>query len=226
MSGSGRRPAPRSRAELQVRAAALGGCTVAALAHALGQPLPAAPQRAKGFVGQLVELALGADPQAYTRPDFPHLQVELKTIPLDARGLPAESTFCCAIAMQEAQQAHWHSSRLRQRLGCVLWIPVQAAALAPLPQRRLGRACLWTPTPAQSRLLQADWEQLMGMVGAGQAAALDARLGTVLQVRPKAAHAGVRTLGQGPDGPEAVRPLGFYLRPSFTAQIVGTAALL
>ncbi len=215
-----RRPAPCSRRELELRALALQGCSLERLAQALGQQLPADPRTAKGYIGQLVELALGADAKAGTLPDFPHLGVELKTVPLDARGVPVESTFCCSIAMAGADRAEWENSRLRQRLGCVLWVPVEGIGLRPWPQRCFGRARLWVPDALQTQILRGDWEHLMGEIGAGRGPQLTAHAGRVLQVRPKAAHAGVRTLGAGPDGPEAVLPLAFYLRAHFTAAVL------
>ena len=207
-----------------MRAQALGGCRVDTLAAALGVPLPAQPQRAKGFVGQLVELALGADPQAHTRPDFPDLGVELKTLPVGDRGVPSQSTFCCSIAMAEAAHAHWETSRLRRRLGCVLWLPVHSAAVAPLAERRFGRAHLWEPTQSQWQQLRTDWEELMGSIGAGLGGQLSARIGSILQVRPKAAHAQVRCVGEGPDGLQALLPLAFYLRRGFTASLSACTA--
>src|SRR4051794_34533200 len=112
-----RQPPPESRRELEIRAAALAGCRVQALAEALRLPLPASHLRGKGFVGQLAERALGADPLAGERPDFPDLGVELKTLPVDARGRPVESTFVCSIDMGRADREEWDTSRLRLRLA-------------------------------------------------------------------------------------------------------------
>ena len=215
-----RRPPPVSHRELEIRAAALQGRSVAELAAALGLQVPQHSVRGKGFVGQLVERALGADPKAGPAPDFPQLQVELKTVPVDGRGRPVESTFCCSIRMAGADAERWESSRLRRRLACVLWVPVSAARLHSLPDRCFGRARLWWPNPSEEAQLRGDWEHLMGTIGAGLGGSLGARAGTVLQVRPKAAHARVRTLAPGPDGPQATLPLGFYLRTGFTAQIL------
>ncbi len=215
-----RQPPPCSCAELQLRARALEGVDVGSLAAALGEPLPQSPQRAKGFVGQLAELALGADADAYDRPDFVALGVELKSIPVDAQGRPRESTFCCSIRMAAAPSATWEGSRLKRRLACVLWLPVVTTKEQSLAARRFGRARLWRPSAATWALLRADWEQLMGMLGAGQGGLLTAHKGELLQVRPKAANARQRTLGQDGDGPAAVAPMGFYLRPSFTAAIL------
>lgn len=210
---------PVSRRALQVRAHALAGHSIADLAAALGVPLPPTSLRGKGFVGQLVERALGADPQARERPDFPDLGVELKTIPVDGQGRPCASTFVCSIAMAKADAAEWEEATLHKRLACVLFMPVHTPSNAALGARVLGRAKLWTPSPETQVQLRADWEDLIGAIGAGRGDTLTAREGHYVQVRPKAAHARVRTLGPSPDGVQSMLPLGFYLRPSFTRAI-------
>ena len=218
-----RHPAPQSLRELVVRAEALAGHTLGELAAALDVALPADPRSAKGLCGSLVELALGAAADAGDGPDFPDLGVELKTIPIGANGRPAESTFVCSIAMAHADREEWHTSRLRRRLACVLWVPVTAARLAPLPSRRLGRASLWRPSAQEESVLKADWEDLMGALGAGRADELTAHRGSVLQVRPKARSATVRTVGLTADGAGEVAPRGFYLRASFTAEVLAAS---
>ncbi len=214
-----RRPAPCTEAELLLRAQALAGAPVGDLAAALGIALPEEPARAKGFVGQLVEAALGADPKAFDRPDFPSLGVELKTIPLRTDGMPAESTFCCSISYAAVDKEQWGTSRLKQRLQSVLFLPVQASQVAPLSQRVFLRSLLWRPKTETMALLQADWEELMGCLGRGEIPS--AHGGQILQLRPKAANKRVRTLG--PLG-EKQPPLGFYLRARFTARILAGEA--
>lgn len=218
-----RRPPPLTLRELEIRADALQGRTVGELAAALARPVPAETRRAKGFVGALVEAALGADAAAGDGPDFPALAVELKSVPVGTNGRPVESTFVCSITMATADTESWRTSRLRRRLRCVLWIPVESARLAPLADRRFGRPLLWSPNAKDEELLRADWEHLVGAVGAGRSGSLSAREGRILQVRPKASSSRVRTLAPGPDGPERTLPLGFYLRARFTAAILARA---
>jgi DNA mismatch repair protein MutH len=220
-AGSSRRQPPQTETELMVRARALCGHTVAELAQALQTPLPAESRRAKGFVGQLVEAALGADRYAGERPDFPQLGIELKTIPVDRRGRSAESTFVCSINFGRTETETWECSRFRQRILCVLWLPVQCAKEAALGERRFGQACLWRPTSSELESLRQDWEYLIGAIGAGQLARLTARAGRYLQVRPKAAHARVTRWAPGEDAPQKDLPVGFYLRAQFTAAILG-----
>jgi DNA mismatch repair protein MutH len=218
-----RRPAPGSVRELELRAHALSGRSMGEVAAALGVPVPEDERRAKGFVGQLVERALGADPSAGERPDFPELGVELKTIPLRPDGTPVESTFCCSIRMGEADRVVWPESRLERRLRCVLWIPVEAAGAAPLAQRRIGAPKLWRPSVEELALLRTDWEDLIGAIGAGGTPG--SHVGRVLQVRPKAANSAERTVAPTEDGAGEALPLGFYLRPAFTAALLAPSKI-
>lgn len=215
-----RRQAPQSIPELISRARALCGFRVHEVAQALNMGLPADSIHGKGFVGQLVELVLGADPKACERPDFPDLHVELKTIPTYANGRPAASTFVCSIDMLAADKAFWETSILKQRLKQVLFVPVVAPPKTPIGQRQFGKAIFWQPDGQALELLRQDWEDLMGLIGAGRGGSLSARQGRLLQVRPKAAHANVRTLGYGHEGVEPILPLGFYLRAKFTEKIL------
>lgn len=210
--------------QLVGRAGALAGVSVEELAAGLGVELPADTRRAKGLVGSLVERVLGADAGVRDEPDFRTLGVELKTVPVGPRGVPAESTFCCSIHMASADTERWETSRLRRRLARVLWVPVQSARVARLAQRRFGRAVLWEPTAVQWATLRADWEDLMGAIGAGWSEELCGHIGAVLQVRPKAPNAQARVWAPGPDGPHRVPPLGFYLRASFTAGLLGLSS--
>jgi len=207
---------------LLLRARALCGQRVSALAELLGVAVPTDNRRSKGFVGGLCELALGADVDAGERPDFLCLGIELKTIPCDRHGKPAESTFCCSIAFGNAANETWEESRLRQRLRRVLWVPVESAKVCPtLGERIIGVPRLWSPSAAEFDALRADWEHLMGAIGAGRAATLSAREGDILQVRPKARLSSDRCLSPAADGTQMALPLGFYLRVGFTATIFG-----
>ncbi|WP_437872347.1 DNA mismatch repair endonuclease MutH [Sorangium sp. So ce363] len=218
---------PRDEAELRCRAAALAGLTLADLARALGCAVPRGGVRTKGAAGALVERALGATAGSTSRPDFPHLGIELKTIPVEVTGAPQESTFVCSISLSDADRAEWETSRARAKLACVLWVPIIAAPGRPSEERRLGAPRLWQPTDAQERVLRADFEDLMGLIGIGAVEALTAHAGRWLQVRPKAASGRSRTLAFGRDGEMiAALPRGFYLRPSFTGAILRDPAAI
>ncbi|MBD3667918.1 MAG: DNA mismatch repair endonuclease MutH, partial [Kangiella sp.] len=65
------------------------------------------------------------------------------------------------------------------------------------------------------------FEDTIDTVAMGQIEQIDARFGEVMQVRPKAANSKALTEAIGPEG-ETIQtlPRGFYLRPSFTRQIL------
>lgn len=218
---------PSSERELCDRAAWLSGRTIGELARALGAPVPAAGARGKGKMGELVEKALGAEAGSTSQPDFPRLGIELKTIPIDSAGAPRESTFVCSIAIAGAERADWSTSVARAKLSQVLFVPIVVGDEEPVDSRRIGRALLWRPTAEQEAVLRDDFESAMGMIGAGHVEKLTARSGRWLQVRPKAATGRARTFSFGPEGEWiATVPRGFYLRATFTRELLRDPAAL
>ena len=216
-----RNPPPRTEAELRRRAEALAGLSLGELAQALGEPVPPDLRRAKGWPGQLVEAWIGASAGSLAEPDCLELGVELKTVPVGRDGRPLESTYVCTVALEGACAETWEGCWVHRKLARVLWVPVEADRGTPVAARRFGTALLWSLEPDLERVLRADWEELMELICLGRVAEVTARLGTYLQVRPKAAHA--RSLGRavGPDGaPILTNPRGFYLRTAFTAEIL------
>jgi DNA mismatch repair protein MutH len=219
-----REPPPRDEPELLARALALEGSPVEQVARRWGLRVSGAAVSTKGKVGELVERALGATGGSNATWDFPALQVELKTIPVDERGTPRESTFVCAVSLLEAERAEWETSWARAKLARVLWVPIDIRADG---SRRVGRALLWSPSEQQQRVLAGDFEEILGRIGIGDVEGVSARVGRWLQLRPKAAHGGVRTRAPGGYGETvATVPRGFYLRARFTGAILRDAAAL
>jgi DNA mismatch repair protein MutH len=213
--------APASEQELVDRAQALAGLRLAELAERFRAPVPPDLRRAKGFVGSLVERALGASAGSRALPDFPELAIELKTLPVDRAGTPVESTFVCTIPLTEIGSVEWADSRVRRKLAKVLWMPVEGERAIPVGERRLGHALLYALTQEDEAVLRADWEELAGYIGRGHVEQLTGHLGRFLQIRPKAAHSRARRVGLDADGaPFAALPKGFYLRPSFTHAVL------
>jgi DNA mismatch repair protein MutH len=213
--------APRSEDELRARAQWLAGRTIGDLAAALGLEAPVSGVRGKGKVGDLLEKVLGAEAGSAAMPDFPHLGIELKTIPVSAGGAPKESTFVCTISLSDAERADWETSVARGKLSHVLFVPLIGESKQPSSERVIGAPVFWRPTLDQEAVLRSDFEDAMGVIGAGGIEAITARAGRWLQVRPKAATGRARTISFGPDGEWiATVPRGFYLRATFTGAIL------
>ncbi len=220
------RTEPADPAALLARARALAGRTLAQVAAEVGRALPDEPKRAKGFIGELLEEALGASASSRSLPDFPHLGIELKSIPVAADGTPRESTFVCTLPMAVLARTPWEESPAHHKLTHVLWVPVEAAD-GPLGPRRIGAALLWRPSPAQEALLQADWELFGALVRRGDGDGIDARHGEALQLRPKGADADELSWDEDAEGePIRAKRRGLYLRPTFTRALLARALIV
>jgi DNA mismatch repair protein MutH len=215
---------PQDEAELLVRARALRSATIDDLAARFGVRVQGPAVATKGKVGELLERALGATGGSSATWDFPEIRVELKTVPVDEEGRPQESTFVCAVTLLDAESAEWEESWVRAKLSRVLWVPVVANAQG---DRRVGQARLWSPSAEQEAILRDDFEEILGRIAASGIEDVSARVGRWLQLRPKAAHGGVRTQAPAGDGDlTATVPRGFYLRARFTGAILQDAAAI
>lgn len=208
-------------AELFARASALAGQRFADVAAAQGMQVPADLRRNKGWVGQLLEAALGAEAGSQQLQDFPDLGVELKTIPLDARGEPLETTFVCTAPLTDIAKLSWQHSNVRNKLQLVLWVPIDGRREIPLAERTIGTAFFWQPNASEEAQLKADWQEHMDRIALGEVEDIQAQQGEVLQLRPKAANSRVLTPAIGRHG-QLIQtlPRGFYLRKEFTRALL------
>ena len=212
---------PQTLEQLLSQAQSIAGLTFGELADELHIPIPPDLKRDKGWVGMLLERALGATAGSKAEQDFSHLGVELKTLPINAEGYPLETTFVSLAPLVQNSGVKWENSHVRHKLSCVLWMPIEGSRHIPLRERHIGAPILWKPTADQERQLKQDWEELMDLIVLGKLDQITARIGEVMQLRPKGANSRAVTKGIGKNG-EIIDtlPLGFYLRKEFTAKIL------
>lgn len=222
---------PQTFTELRDRARQLAGKKISTIASVLRSTantklpnldltIPNNLKHAKGWIGQLLEYALGATAGSKAVHDFPELQIEMKTIPLNNLLQPIESTYVCT-APPVTKYLHWQQSWVCKKLQHVLWIPIEADPSLPLTERRVLTPFFWQPNQAQAIILQQDWEELMELLQMGGMEKLSAKYGTYLHIRPKAANSKVLIETYNEHG-EIINtvPKGFYLRTAFTRELL------
>ncbi len=212
---------PQSEEQLLDRARQLAGLTLADLAAKFNMNVPKDTRHAKGWIGQLAELTLGATASSLAEPDFQLIGIELKTLPLTASGKPKESTYVCMVPLTNLHEQNWETSWLKRKLQRVLWLPLEADKHIPLASRHIGNAILWSPSETETMQLQQDWEELMELVCLGKLDQITSHMGRYLQIRPKGANAKSLTTTLDEEGNTIqTLPRGFYLRPEFTQKII------
>ncbi len=212
---------PKTKEALLARVEALGGLTLAHIAKDFNLSVPADLRQSKGWVGELMEKALGADAGCLAKPDFRQLGIELKTLPVDNNGRVIESTYVSVVPLLNHWGLQWHQSEVYGKLAKILWLPIEADPAISLPQRRVGCGFLWSPNTVQEAILRQDWQELMDMVALGELEQISAKIGTYLQIRPKGANGKSLRWGVSASGEKILTlPRGFYLRRLFTQSLL------
>ncbi len=210
---------PKSLEGLRARVEDLQGLSIAELYREVS--VSEAIWQKKGTFGLAIELFLGADAKNEAKPDFTNLGIELKSLPVDLSGEPKESTFVASINLQTIAKEDWLTSVVYKKLSHVLWLPYEASSTIPFLQRRVGKGFFWQPNEQEEALLKKDWQELTDLLVLGRIKEISARLGKILQIRPKAANG--KSLCNGFDESGALiktLPRGFYLRRHFTTGIM------
>jgi DNA mismatch repair protein MutH len=209
-------------AALLAHARALIGVELGELAEQLGVAAPRGATRTKGWAGQIIEHELGVETGGARGPDFSELAIELKTVPVDERLAPRESTAVCQIDPIAIAGESWRTSYARKKLERVLFVALETRPGAPISERRISAVRLWSPAREEDDLLRADFELFVReYFRRGRAEAITGHLGRVLQVRPKGRNAADLRAGYDEQGrPTRVGKCGFYLRPGFVASIL------
>ncbi|AOT09405.1 DNA mismatch repair endonuclease MutH [Pseudoalteromonas luteoviolacea] len=217
-----KKPAPPTTIpELLQRVEAIAGLTLGELAEQYHFKSPDDLLREKGWPGQLIEYVLGASAGSKPVPDFEHIGVELKTIPLSYTGKPLETTYVSVVPLTNLTGLTWHNSSVKKKLNHVLWLPILAERdIAPV-DRTIGSGFLWQPNATQEAQLQRDWEEQIELIALGRVDEISGHLGEVMQIRPKAANSKALTDAIGPQGGLIkTLPRGFYLKTQFTQNIL------
>ena len=199
------------------RAYALSGFTLGEIAERSGIKVPDNLNREKGWIGLLLEHVLGANAGSRPEPDFPHLGIELKSLPINCQGKPLETTFVCVAPLIGLVGATWNSSHIKNKLARVLWVPVISERSIPVAERVIGTPFIWSPSDEENEMLAHDWQELTDMIVLGEVENITAKYGHILQLRPKAANSQAKTRAFNKHGePFMTLPRGFYLKTAFT----------
>ncbi len=215
---------PLNLQELTHKASQLAGKTLNQLASEMNEVAPEDLKKQKGWCGQFIERCLGADGGNLPQPDFANLGIELKTLPISPSGLVQESTYVSVVNLKGHLGETWRQSVVYQKLKQVLWVPIAHQKGDKLLESRIATPFFWIMQPHEEQLLQKDWENVMEKVSLGEIHRINARMGELLQVRPKAAHSRVITETINEQGETSqTLPRGFYLRSRFTQSLLDRA---
>ena len=178
---------------------AIAGLTLAEIAREAGLGVPQDLRRAKGFVGQLVERALGANAGSRAGPDFRRSASNSRR----CRSTPAGARRVDVRVHDPARRVgdiEWEDSPVRAKLPRVLFVPIEGERERPVAERRIGEPFLWSPSAEEEADLKFDWDELSGRIGRGDVESVTGHLGRISRCvrKPRISFAGVARDARAP----------------------------
>ncbi|RIY34115.1 hypothetical protein CKF54_01380 [Psittacicella hinzii] len=214
-------PAPKSLAELLCYCDNISGKTLEEVATRHNVEMIYTLQENRGWIGNLIEIALGAVAGSKPTQDFANLGVELKTLAINAKGEAKNDIFVSSLPINGYMMQSWENSHLLYKLKKILFVPIEADPSIPLKQRRIGKAFFWSPTIQELQTLKQDWQTIMNFITLQDFEQLKGNIGNILCVRIKALNRNQSISSKDVDGFKInLAPLSFYLRRSFINQIL------
>lgn len=212
---------PESFEALIERLNRITGLSISEIAADLNVNLPISTTRGKGFTGELLEVVLGASAKNQSIPDFPELGLELKTLPIDQNFKPLESTFVCHAPLMNVRDLRFENSPLYAKIKRVLFILIDGTKGLEYSEKYIRGYFFYTPTENDLLTLKKDFDELYELIKTGEVESITARIGHIVQLRPKGADGTALTQAIGKDGQIIMtRPRGFYIRRSFTQELI------
>ena len=173
----------------------------------------------KGQIGQLVEQLMGVKSNSYAGPDLPEMGVEIKTLPLNSQGKVQEHTHIGKISLPFKETSFEHSS-LWLKIQKILFVPIIAQRNNIMSEKILGQPFLWEAGQEIKEQLKKDWLELSSFLRLGHFDEINSQIGEYLHIRPKASHGKDFIFFQQENNTYHILPIGFYLRKSFTQQLI------
>ena len=203
-------PPTLRREDALVRLDALVGHDLRPLADELGITVWRNGRRNKGWAGQVVERYLGQSPNSRQGADFGDWELKVVPLQLSADGTPRlkETMAITMFTEAEVEAQDFEHSHLLHKLRRLIVV----ARLYEGPQEArsllLGAAEFQLDDAHLLAQVREDYEEIRWVVRSAGAFALTARLGKLVQPRPKGA--GAHRGGHG-----------FYARKAFVAHMLG-----
>lgn len=180
----------------------------------------------KGAIGNIIEReGFGIANNNDARPDFAHLGIELKALPLkvDAKGglRVKERTKVCSINYKELIKERWDASHAKSKLIKILFVFYRYDSKSPNHSQILDFH-LFHLGNADEPLISSDWHRTQQRVQDGKAHELSESENVVLAA--SRSGAGKLSEDKWPEQPNQIyqaraRQRAFSLKPSFTRAI-------
>ncbi|RIY34978.1 MutH/Sau3AI family endonuclease [Psittacicella gerlachiana] len=215
--------APTSLGQLLTYCQQICGKSIEEISHKHNVEMIYSLHENRGWLGNLIEIALGATAGSKPTQDFINLGIELKTLAIATNGKAKSDIFISSLPINKFMLQNWQTSHVLYKLKKILFVPIEYNPDISLAQRRIGKAFLWSPNKEDLAIIKQDWETIMQIITQQDFNALKSNVGQILCVRTKALNTSQAVSIEDTDGFNLnLPPLSFYLRRSFINNIINS----
>lgn len=177
-------------------------------------------KKTNGFLGQLMEVYLGASAKNLPIPDFPNLNIELKILPLNKYMFPKHPIKICYTSFYPSvNNIVWDSSLVKLKLNKVLWIPFESDNSIHISKRRICHPFLFN-LKKYEKIIKQDYENIKELLILGKKEYISSDLGEYLNIKPISSNKKLTNTIDHNGELVKTNFIGFYLNIKFLKRIM------
>ena len=212
--------APKTEKELIIKSNKISGIRITDFCKPFNEFFSEKTKKSSGYLGKILEIYLGTSGKNFPIPDFPNLNIELKSLPLNKNMLPKNIVKICSTSFFPLETNYsWETSIVKRKLEKVLWIPFQSDKSVPYHRRRILQPFL-SNLKGYEKIIKEDYENIITLLFLGKLNLISPTLGKYLILKPISSNKNLTNFLN--DKGELIKTnfVGFYINKKFLKKII------
>lgn len=173
----------------------------------------------KGYIGYIVENFFCTSSSNKAKNDFSHLDIELKTLPLNIKNEPLNSVFICSFS-PDIKYLKWKQSVLYNKIKHILWVPYYKFPDNNLFEYKFLKPFFYKINKHHEIIIKNDWYNLLTLFYKGNFNTLN-KFGKYLQI---ASHSRFNNdlieVFDSNGNKKTITRMSFYLNKNFIKELI------
>ena len=212
--------APLTEKELLKRAMKLAGKHIEEFRRPFDRLFDDSTKNSHGYFGKIMEIYLGASANNLPIPDFPNLNIELKTLPLNNKMLPKNDIKICSTSFFPIETNYcWSKSLVKIKIKKILLVPFQSGESLTYYKKKICRPFLFQLGDYE-KIIKQDYENIIECLFLGKLGLIPRNLGKYLVLKSSSSNKNLTNYINSDQELVRTNFVGFYLKKSFLKRIM------